>query len=104
MNFHGVALDRPKGAAARRVVQASGKAGPCRRADLFRPQRVGNINNKTGSPREPSEAGPVGRGDPRKRAAFSPEAETEQSGLWGDETAAMKWQWQRAGRVIVRRQ
>ena len=38
-----------------------------------------------GPPREPSGAGRVGRGGARERAQFSPQAETELSGLCDDE-------------------
>ena len=38
-----------------------------------------------GSPLGPSEADPVGRGGARERAQFSPQAETELSGLCDDE-------------------
>ena len=40
-----------------------------------------------GSPRKPSGAGCVGRGEARKRSEFSPQAETEKSGLCFDEVA-----------------
>ena len=43
--------------------------------------------DQTGSPREPSEAGRVGRGEARERSEFSPQAETEKSGLCFDEVA-----------------
>ena len=39
---------------------------------------------RKGSPREPSEAGRVGRGEARERSEFSPQAETEKSGLCFD--------------------
>ena len=39
-------------------------------------------------PREPSEAGRVGRGGARECAQFSPQAETEQSGLCDAEAQA----------------
>ena len=42
---------------------------------------------KMGPPREPSEAGRVGRGGARERLEFSPQAETEKSGLCSDEVA-----------------
>lgn len=42
---------------------------------------------RKGSPREPSETGRVGRGGARKRSEFSPQAETEKSGLCSDEVA-----------------
>lgn len=38
-------------------------------------------------PREPSEAGRVGRGEARERPQFSPQAETEESGLCFDDVA-----------------
>ena len=40
-----------------------------------------------GPPREPSEAGRVGRGEARECSEFSPQAETEKSGLCFDEVA-----------------
>ena len=42
---------------------------------------------RKGSPRKPSEAGRVGRGEARERSEFSPQAETEKSGLCFDEVA-----------------
>ena len=42
---------------------------------------------RKGPPREPSEAGRVGRGEARERSEFSPQAETEKSGLCFDEVA-----------------
>ena len=42
---------------------------------------------RKGAPREPSEAGRVGRGEARERSEFSPQAETEKSGLCFDEVA-----------------
>lgn len=42
---------------------------------------------KMGPPREPSEAGRVGRGGAGERSEFSPQAETEKSGLCSDEIA-----------------
>ena len=41
-----------------------------------------------GPPPKPSEAGSVGRGGARERAQFSPQAETELSGLCDDEAQA----------------
>ena len=42
------------------------------------------------TPRKPSETGFAGRGGARERAEFSPQAETEQSGLCDDEEQARK--------------
>ena len=42
---------------------------------------------RKGPPREPSEAGRVGRGEARECSEFSPQAETEKSGLCFDEVA-----------------
>ena len=42
---------------------------------------------RKGPPHEPSEAGRVGRGEARERSEFSPQAETEKSGLCFDEVA-----------------
>ena len=42
---------------------------------------------KKGTQRKPSEAGYVGRGEARERSKFSPQAETEESGLCFDEVA-----------------
>ena len=43
------------------------------------------ISKVLGPPREPSEAGRVGRGGVRERTEFSPEGEMELSGLYDDE-------------------
>ena len=42
---------------------------------------------RKGPPREPREAGRAGRGEARERSEFSPQAETEKSGLCFDEVA-----------------
>ena len=42
---------------------------------------------RKGPPHNPSEAGRVGRGEARERSEFSPQAETEKSGLCFDEVA-----------------
>ena len=42
---------------------------------------------RKGPPREPSEAGRVGRGEAREYSEFSPQAETEKNGLCFDEVA-----------------
>ena len=47
-------------------------------------------SGESGLPSEPSEAGPMGSGGARERVEFSPEAETEQSGLCDDEDEEAK--------------
>ena len=44
-------------------------------------------DRRKGTPRKPSEAGCAGRGEARERSEFSPQAETEKSGLCFDEVA-----------------
>ena len=48
----------------------------------FETEEAGDI---PGPPQQPSEAGAVGRGGTRERAQFSPQGETEESGLCDDE-------------------
>ncbi len=48
---------------------------------------MGFTDRQKGSPAKPGEAVSLGRGAARKRSKFSPQAETETSGLCGDEVA-----------------
>ena len=58
-------------------------------------RRKARPGSEKGPPREPSEAGRVGRGGARERVELLPQAEAERSGLCGDEAAprncAIEW-------------